>query len=196
MSRKLKLQVQISIDGYIAGPNGEMDFMTWSWGNDIKNYVTELTDSMDTIILGRKLAQGFIPHWLSAAEDPKSPEYDFAKKMTEPRKIVFTKTLDSSDPELGAGKWPTTELAKGNLQEEINKLKSESGSDIMVYGGAEFVSNLIKEGLIDELHLFVNPVAVGKGLPIFQTINKKQDLKLLQSQSFDCGINVLVYELK
>ena len=97
MSRKLKLQVQISIDGYIAGPNGEMDFMTWNWGDDIKNYVTELTNSVDTIILGRKLAQGFIPHWLAATEDPKSPEFEFAKKMTEPRKIIFTRTLKSTD---------------------------------------------------------------------------------------------------
>jgi dihydrofolate reductase len=189
LSRKLKLQVQISIDGYIAGPNGEMDFMTWSWGDDIKNYVSELTNSMDTIILGRKLAQGFIPHWLSISEDPNNPEYPFAKLMIDPRKIIFTKTLDGVE-------WKTTELAKGNLVDEINKLKNENGKDIMVYGGAEFVSNLIKESLIDELHLFVNPVLIGKGLPIFQNLDKKQDLKLLQSQAFDCGINVLAYSLK
>ncbi len=189
MGRKLKLQVQISIDGYIAGPNGEMDFMTWTWGDDIKNYVTELTSSMDTIILGRKLAQGFIPHWLAVGEDPKSPEYEFARKMTDPRKIIFTKTLDSVT-------WKTTELAKGDLVEEINKLKYEAGKDIIVYGGAEFVSNLIKEGLIDEFHLFINPVAVGNGLPIFKALSDKQNFKLLHSKAFDCGINVLAYELK
>ena len=189
MSRKLKLQVQISVDGFIAGPNGEMDWMNWNWSEDIKKYVTQLTDSMDTIILGRKLAQGFIPHWLAAAEDSKNPEYEFAKKMTDPKKIIFTKTLDSVG-------WKSTELAKGNLKEEINKLKSEKGKDIIVYGGAEFVSSLIKEALIDELHLFINPVAVGKGLPIFQGISQKQDFKLLKSKAFDCGITVLAYELK
>ena len=109
--------------------------------------------------------------------------------MTDPRKIIFTKTLDKVE-------WKTTELAKGNLAEEINKLKNENGKDIIAYGGAEFVSNLIKEGLIDELHLFVNPVAIGKGMPIFQELNKKQDFKLLHSQAFDCGINVLAYSLK
>lgn len=189
MSRKLKLQVQISIDGFIAGPNGEMDFLTWAWSEDGINYVTELTDSMDTIILGRKLAQGFIPHWLAAAEDPKNPENAFAHKMINPRKVIFTKTLNKVD-------WKTTELAKGDLVEEINKLKNESGKDIIVYGGAEFVSNLLKEGLIDELHLFVNPVAVGKGLSIFQELKQKQDFKLLHSKAFDCGINVLAYKLK
>jgi len=189
LSRKLILQVQISIDGFIAGPYGEMDWMNWNWGDDIKNYVTKLTDSIDTIILGRKLAQGFIPHWLVAGEDPKNPEYEFARKMTDPRKIIFTKTLDSVN-------WKTTELAKGNLVEEINNLKNEDGKDIIVYGGAEFVSNLIKEGLIDELHLFVNPTAVGKGMPIFQNIDKKQDFKLINSQAFNCGIIVLAYSLK
>ena len=189
MSRKLKLQIQMSVDGFIAGPNGEMDFMTWNWGDDIKNYVGELTNSMDTIILGRKLAQGFIPHWLSVAEDPNNPEYPFAKLMTDPRKVIFTKTLDKVE-------WKTTELAKGNLTEEINKLKNENGKDIIAYGGAEFASNLIKEGLIDELHLFVNPVAIGKGMSIFKAINEKQDFKLLHSQSFDCGINVLAFSLK
>jgi len=189
MSRKLKLQVQISVDGFIAGPNGEMDWMQWNWGDDIKKYVTELTDSMDTIILGRKLAQGFIPHWLSVAEDLNNPEYEFGKQMTDPRKVIFTKTLSSVE-------WKTTELAKGNLVEEINKLKNGVGKDIIVYGGAEFVSNLIKERLIDELHLFVNPTAIGKGLPIFQNLDGKQDFNLLHSKSFDCGITVLAYELK
>ena len=189
MSRKLKLQMQMSVDGYIAGPNGEMNFMTWNWGDDLKKYVAELTNSMDTIILGRKLAEGFIPHWLAAGEDPSNPEYEFAKKMTDPRKIIFTKTLDSVD-------WKTTELAKDNFIEVINKLKNETGKDIIVYGGAEFVSNLIKKGLIDELHLFINPVAIGKGLSIFKNLKEKQDFKLLNSQSFECGINVLVYGLK
>ncbi|MCB0753781.1 MAG: dihydrofolate reductase [Ignavibacteriae bacterium] len=189
MGRKLKLQVQISIDGFIAGPNGEMDFFTWNWSNDIKKYVTELTNSMDTIILGRKLAQGFIPHWLTIAENINNPEYEFGKQMTDPRKIIFTKTLDNVD-------WKTTELAKGDLVQEINKLKNESGKDIIVYGGAEFVSNLLKESLIDELHLFVNPVAIGKGLPIFQNLDKKQEFKLLHTQAFDCGINVIAYKLK
>lgn len=189
MSRKLKLQVQISVDGFIAGENGEMDWMTWNWGDDIKNYVKELTDSMDTIILGRKLAEGFIPHWLAIAEDPKNPEYEFGKQMTDPHKVIFTKTLDNVE-------WKTTELAKGNLVEEINRLKSQNGKDIIVYGGAEFVSNLIKEGLIDELHLFVNPAAIGKGMSIFNKLDQKQDLILFHSQAFDCGINVLSYSLK
>lgn len=189
MSRKLKLQVQISIDGFIAGHNGEMDWIQWNWGDDIKKYVAELTDSIDTIIMGRKLAQGFIPHWSKVAENPNNSEYEFAKKMIDPPKYIFTKTLENIE-------WPNTILLKGELQIEVNRMKDRLGKDIIVYGGAEFVSNLIKEELIDELHLFVNPTAIGKGLPIFNQLTKTQKLKLIDSRTFNCGINLLAYRLE
>lgn len=189
MSRKLKLQVQISIDGFIAGPNGGMDWLQWDWSNDIKKYVEELTDSIDTIILGRKLAEGFIPNWENIASDPNSPEFKAGKLFAETPKVVFSETLKDS-------KWNKTILANGSLAEEVNKLKSENGKDIITYGGAEFVSNLIKEKLIDELHLFVNPTALGNGMPIFNEVTKNQNFNLLSSQAFECGINALTYELK
>ena len=66
--RKLKLQIQLSIDGFIAGPNGEMDWMIWNWDDKLKDFVTQLTESTDTIVLGRKLAEGFIPYWRSNKE--------------------------------------------------------------------------------------------------------------------------------
>lgn len=187
MSRKLKLQIQTSINGYVAGPNGEMDWMTWDWTNDIKNYVSELTESVDTILLGRKMADGFISHWSSVLANPQNPEFDFAKKMVDYNKVVFTNTLDKSV-------WANTELAKGNLTEEINKLKNSNGKDIIVYGGATFVSNLIKESLIDELHLFVNPTAIGRGMSVFSTLEKKQNFKLIHAIGFDCGITLLNYQ--
>ena len=72
--RKLKLQVQMSIDGFIAGPNGEMDWMNVNWGDDINNYVANITEPIDTIVLGRKLAEGFIPYWAGVAANPDNPE--------------------------------------------------------------------------------------------------------------------------
>jgi dihydrofolate reductase len=187
--RKLKLQVQISVDGFICGPNGEMDWLTWSWNDDIKNYVTELTDSVDTILLGRKMAPGFIGHWTNVLTNPNDESYPFAKKMIDKPKIVFTKTLDKSE-------WENTTLAKGEFADQIKKLKSQPGKDIIVYGGAGFDSSLIKEKLVDELHLFVNPAVIGKGLPIFKTISAKQSFKLIRSTPFDCGIVLLHYELQ
>ena len=182
--RKLKLQVQISVDGYIAGPNGEMDWMVWNWDDKIKKYVFELTEPVDTILLGRKMTDGFISHWSDVMSKPDDPSYAFAKKMIETPKVVFTKTLNKS-------RWVNTDIATGDLTDEINKLKSQNGKDIIVYGGASFDSSLIKAGLIDEFHLFVNPAAIGNGLTIFKDLNEVQKFSLVKSIAFDCGIVLL-----
>jgi dihydrofolate reductase len=187
--RKLKLQVQMSVDGFIAGPNGEMDWMQWNWDDNLKNYVNELTESIDTIILGRKMTEGFIAYWTDVMTKPDSPEYAIAKKMIETPKVVFTKTLTES-------KWANTDIAKEDLSDEINKLKRKEGKDIVVYGGASFDSSLIKARLIDEFHLFVNPTAIGNGMAIFKDLNDRQKLTLVKSTPSDSGIVVLHYEPK
>jgi dihydrofolate reductase len=185
--RKLKLQVQMSVDGYIAGPNGEMDFLARNWDEKLIKYVTELTEPIDTIVLGRKLAEGFIPHWAAAAADSANPEHDAGVKFNGTPKVVFSKSLDKS-------KWDNTVLAKGDFVDEIAKLKKQDGKDIIAYGGATFVSGLVKQGLIDEYHLFINPVAIGKGMTIFKELEVKQNLTLVKATPCDCGIVVLRYE--
>jgi dihydrofolate reductase len=187
--RKLKLQVQMSVDGYIAGPNSEMDWMVWDWDDKLKRYVDELTEPVDTILLGRKMTDGFISHWSDVMTKPNDPEYAFAKKMIETPKVVFTKTLNKSQ-------WINTDIATGDLTDEINKLKSQNGRDIIVYGGATFDSSLIKAGLIDEFHLFINPAAIGNGLTLFKDLNEIQKFNLVKSIAFDCGIVLLHYEAK
>lgn len=182
--KKLKLQMQVSIDGFVAGPNGEMDWLTWNRDDQLKNYVGDLTASIDTIVMGRKLAQGFIPVWKERLADPQMG--DFARTMVETPKYVFTETLTENP-------WEYTELATGDIVEEVNKLKEGEGKDIIVYGGAGFVSALIKHNLIDEYHLFVNPAAIGKGMPIFNALDNSLTLKLEEAKQFDCGISVLRY---
>lgn len=173
----------MTLEGYITGSNGEMDWMLLDWDDAFKKDVTAITTSVDCIILGRKLAQGFVPHWAA------NPEQEGADKMNNTAKVVFTKTLDKSE-------WPNTVLAKGNLVDEITQLKNQPGNDIIVYGGANFVSSLIKGGLIDEYHLFINPTAIGNGMTIFKELNGKLNLALVKSTSFACGIVVLNYEPK
>ncbi len=179
----------MTVDGYIAGLNGEMDWITFNWDDELKNYVTAITDPVDCIILGRKLAEGFIPHWASVAANSDNPEFTAGKKFTDTPKVVFTKTLDRSE-------WANTVLAKGDLVDEITNLKKQDGQDIIAYGGAIFVSALIQHGLIDEFHLFINPAAIGNGLTIFKELDRTQNLRLVKSVSFDCGIVVLNYEPK
>jgi len=185
--RKLKLQVQMSVDGYVAGANGELDWMTWDWDDKLKEYVNDLHKPVDTILLGRKMADGFITYWTSVVANPDDPQHEFGKKMTDTPKVVFTKTLDKSD-------WTNTELVKGDLSDEVKKLKEQSGKDIIVYGGAGFVTSLIKADLIDEYLLFINPVALGDGLRIFDGLERKLDLTLKDSIQYDCGIVVQAYK--
>jgi dihydrofolate reductase len=185
--RKLKLQVQMSIDGCIAGPNGEMDWMVGLQDDKGNKYVNELTDSIDTILLGRKMTDVFISYWSDVINKPDDPWYALAKKMIEIPKVVFTKTLNKS-------KWINTDIATGDLTDEIIKLKSREGKDMVVYGGASFDSSLIKLGLIDEFLLFINPVAIGNGMTIFKDLNEIQKFNMVKSIAFDSGIVLLHYE--
>ncbi len=187
--RKLKLQMQISVDGFVAtGPNDEQKWVTWVW-DEIKQYVTELIDTTDTIAIGRKLAVDYIPYWQTVVTKPDDPMFEVAKRIVSAKKIIFTKTLNKSE-------WDNTELAKGNLVDEFINLKGREGKDIIVYGGSSFVSSLIREGLINEFHLFVNPVALGTGVPIFDKLDSARQLKLKKSFVYDCGIVLLNYDLR
>lgn len=137
--------------------------------------------------MGRHLAEGFIPHWQAVAADPDNPEVETGKLFTDTSKVVFSRTLTTSP-------WDNTSVAN-NLVDDVNTLKQKDGGDIITYGGSEFVSSLIQHQLIDEFHLFVNPVALGTGMPMFQTLANTQNLSLSRSQVFDCGIVLLCYQL-
>jgi len=187
--RKLKLHVEISIDGCIAGPNNEMDWIDFSWNEKLREFEDRLHDPVDTILLGRKMTNEFISYWFDVINKPDDPEYSIAKKMVETPKIVFTKTLNKSE-------WPNTEIATGDLKEEITNLKSQEGGDIIVYGGASFDSSLIKENLIDEYYLFINPVVIGNGKTIFKDLKEIRKLSLVESITFDSGTVLLHYEVK
>ncbi len=179
--RKLKLQVQMSVDGFVAGPEGQLDWMTEHDAGVIARIV-QITDSSDTILLGRKMTDGFIKYWESV--QPDSPEYVFARKMVDTPKVVFSKTLKRVE-----GK--NVRVETGDLVQAINQLKSQRGKDIVVYGGATFVSELIAHDLIDELNIFVNPVAIGRGLRIFKD---RRALRLTGSKSFASGMVINTYE--
>ncbi len=179
--------MQTTVDGFVAGTNGKLDWMISNSDDKILEHINSLTDSFDTILMGRKMTDGFVKYWTGVAENPASPEFALAKKMVDYPKIVFSKTLDESP-------WANTVLAKGDLNSEVSRLKNQTGKDMIVYGGVGFVSSLIKENLIDEYNFFVNPVAIGKGMTIFNGLVEKFDLRLVKSQTFDGGIVVLCYE--
>ncbi|MEU6040252.1 dihydrofolate reductase family protein [Actinomadura sp. NPDC047616] len=182
--RTVKLQLQISVDGYMAGPNGELDWVTGPWTDDINAYVEKIWDPVDCIVLGRRLAEGFIPAWESGPEGETQEGID---KMNNTPKVVISNSLTESP-------WNNAVVAGGDVAATINKLNAESGGDIMVCGGGTLTRALIAQGLIDELHLFVNPVALGSGMPVFPDGDGYHRLRLAGSRTFDCGIAVLHLE--
>lgn len=161
--RKLKLQVQMTVDGFVAGPDGQLD---WMWLPGFRDEVMfqkviDLAAGCDTILLGRKMTQGFVEHWENVVDNqPNSDEQPLAQLMVNLRKIVFSRTLT-------AIKGRNVEVQNGDLATAIRTLKNQPGKDLIVYGGANFVSSLITLNLIDEYYIYRNPVAIGKGLSIF-----------------------------
>ena len=183
--RKVKLQMQMTINGYVAQPNGKNDWMTWNPDDELTAFMSSLLDTSDTLLLGRKTAEGIINYWEDTAIE--NPTHPFAKKIAALPKVVFTKTLDKST-------WNNTTLAKGNLAEEIAGLKKQNGKDILVFGGAGFVSSLINEGLIDEYHLIVNPTAIGSGMTIFNSFESVRKFTPIQAKLYPGGKIVLSYK--
>ncbi len=176
--------MQITVDGFVAGPSGELDWMTWEMGEKINAYITELMNTSDTILMGRKMTKEFVTYWENVLDNqPDSPEHPFAERMVNLPKIVFSKTVDHIDGR-------NVRVENGDLVEKVNELKNQEGKDLLVYGGANFVSSLIEHGLIDELNLFIHPVAISEGLRIFSGRTK---LKLINSQLHDSGIVINTY---
>jgi dihydrofolate reductase len=183
--RKLKLQIQMTIDGFVGGPNGENDWVFLSGTPDpealkqITGFGVELATSCDTLLLGGKLAaDGFCKHWENVADNqPDSPWNPLAQLITNHRKIAF-----SSSETTPPGR--NLEVENGDLATAVRALKEQPGKDILVYGGANFVSSLISLNLIDEYYIIINPVAIGAGLSIFK---ERKILKLESSMAFKSG---------
>lgn len=176
----------MTINGYVGGPNGENDWMTWNPDDEFIDFMKSNFDSSDTILLGRKLVTGgFIGHWEKTAVS--NPDHPFAKKIVDTPKIVFSKTINEST-------WNNTTLSKGNLADELAELKKQNGEDILVIGGANFVSSLIKEGLIDEYHLIINPTAISNGMAIFNELDRIQKFTPISAKLYSGGKTVLSYK--
>ena len=180
----------------MGGPDGDVDWRTWNWDDKLKKFAYPLRDVCDSIFLGRKMAEVFIPHFeetvnkgqLENADKESHEKFDYANRMVSMPKIVFTKTILKFD-----GK--NVFVENGDFVTAIQNLKRKEGKDMIVYGGAGFVSSLIKEGLIDEFNFFVNPIVINKGLRIFDLLEHRQKLSLISATGYECGISVLVFKL-
>jgi len=189
--RKLIMKMSITVDGFVAGPNGEKDWIFKSSDETSRAWVVERNWEADLIIMGRKSFEGMTPYWPTATGP-------FAAPMNEIPKAVFTQkgfkvALSNAEQSPAAASWSEALVFDGDLAEEIKKLKSQPGKPIWAIGGAGFMRSLIQTGLLDEYLLVTHPVVLGKGLEIFNGIKQPVDLKLADTRSFPGGIVANTY---
>jgi dihydrofolate reductase len=194
--RKLKLEMQVSLDGFASDANGDPSWMLWCWGDNwtwdeaLRRYHIDLTTSSDCILLSRKMAEeGFCEHWERVAENAADPQSSFAKPISEMRKLVFTKSGFQT-------KSRNAEVVRGDFANEIEKPKREDGKGILVYGGPIFAASLLAAELVDEMHIFVNPTALGSGRSMFKDLGHRANFDLSNATAFACGVAVLEYSRK
>lgn len=154
--RKLLVTMWVTLDGFIAGPNGEMDWVTRLYDAAMGQYEDAVVSAADTLLLGRVTYESFAGSWPNVPDNPivSEGEREYARKLNAMRKVVFSKSLDSVD-------WNNSMLVNEIVPEEIEKLKQESGRDMIIYGSASVVQELTNLGLIDEYQLLVHPVVLG-----------------------------------
>lgn len=186
--RKIVVTAWVTLDGFVSGPAGEMDFVGRFYDEVMGEYETELVNSGDTLLLGRKTYESFAGSWPTVPDNPDVSEGEriYARQLNSMRKVVFSKTL--TDPS-----WEHTDVLTDVRRAEIEQLKAESGSDIIVYGSASIVRQLTDFGLIDEYHLLLHPVALGGGLSLFGALQGPTDLVFDSATPHPSGVVKLIY---
>ena len=188
--RKVIVSMNVTLDGFMAGPNCELDWHFNYWNEEMARYAGEQLSKADTILLGRVTYNAMAKYWPSKIRDLLCPREDvaFASMINDYQKVVFSKTLQHTD-------WNNSRLAKESIRKEIVKLKQQPGKDMIVYGSGSIVSALAKSGLIDEYILWLHPVVLGKGKMLFKNTNTRSKLKLSSTRTFNTGVIILYYQL-
>jgi dihydrofolate reductase len=179
--RKIIAQEMVSLDGFFAGPNGELDWFVWD--EVLKDYSISTLSVVDTLLFGRVTYELMAGYWPSATEEDPV----ITKGMNSLQKIVFSKSLKSAD-------WNNSRLVREVIPEEIMQLKQQSGKDMVIYGSGTLVSAFANLGLIDEYRFIVNPVVLGSGKPLFKGFKDRFNLKLLEARTLGSENVLLSYQ--
>jgi dihydrofolate reductase len=180
--RKLIWQMNVTIDGFMEGPNRDLNDTAQVMDEDFDRYASEMLKSIDAIFLGRRTYQLFAGYWPSAT----GPDAD---RLNELPKIVFSRTLEKVE-------WKNSRLVKENVAEEVARLKEQPGKDLALFGSADLASTLMRLGLIDEYRIFVTPTILGSGTPMFKDIKDRIGLNLSKATTWSSGIVALYYQSK
>ncbi|KAA2239350.1 dihydrofolate reductase family protein [Chitinophaga agrisoli] len=195
--RKLIMNMSVSLDGFVAGAEGEKDWVFKTGDEESLAWKVGEIHQAGLIIMGRKSFETMATYW------PTAPG-PFAAPMNEIPKAVFTKNgfkpIDALQSIIGnqspaVASWAETQVFDGDLAEEIRELKAQPGKPILALGGAGFMQNLIATGLIDEYHLAIHPIVLGSGQPIFTGLKIPLYLKLAEVKAFPKGIIAKTYHV-
>ncbi|AXI04220.1 dihydrofolate reductase family protein [Aquirhabdus parva] len=190
--RKIVSFVHVSLDGFVASIDEGMHSLGWiSISEDLFAYVEQRIQQTNTALYGRVTFEMMESYWPTAADAPDASAHDHAHSRwyKAARKVVLSKTLTEKDH-------PNTHIISSNLSDEINTLKQSAGSDILIFGSPSATHALMAENLIDEYWLFVNPILLARGIPLFQNIQDRTALTLVKSHIFASGVVCLQYEVK
>jgi dihydrofolate reductase len=184
--RKIISFMHISLDGFAAGLNGEMDWIKVN--EEIFDHVGKRISESDTALYGRVTFQMMENYWPTAGDKPNATRHDIehSKWYNKARKVVLSKTMKDTG-------LTNTIIISDNLPDRINELKRGADNEILLFGSPRATHSLIQLDLIDGYWLFVNPIILGKGIPLFADIKDKIKLKLLNSHEFTCGVTALNY---
>ena len=184
---KIVLFMHTTLDGFVAGPNGEMDWINVD--DEIFDFAGNNTDNADTALYGRVTYQMMESYWPTAADQPTATKHDIKHSnwYNSVTKVVLSRSLKGQN-------LPNTKIINDNLAAEIKKLKQGTTKDILIFGSPGAVHSLLEENLIDDFWLFINPVLLGQGIPLFSDIKDRIKLKLITSHDFASGVVCLHYE--
>lgn len=179
--KKLIFQMSVSLDGYVEGPNHEID---WHLVDEEFNaYAVEVLQATDVLIMGRRTYELMAGYWPTAADnDPVVKE-----KMNNTPKLVFSRTLKKVE-------WQNSRLAVGSIADEVARLKQVPGDGLLPVGGSELAASFLEQGLMDELRIILTPILLGGGKTVFDGIKKRYPLRLLSTKGFKSGNVVVTYE--
>jgi len=175
-----------SLDGFVAGLNGEMD---WIKVDDAMfDFVGTMTDKADAALYGRVTYQMMESYWPTAGEKPNASKHDIEHSLwyNSVSKIVLSKTIK----EVGL---KNTKVISENITDNINKLKQQEGKNILIFGSPSASNSILNKGLVDEFWIFVNPILLGQGIPLFKDISQSVKLSLIETKTFDIGVIALHY---
>jgi dihydrofolate reductase len=184
--RNLIFFMHTSLDGFVAGLNGEMDWINLD--NAMFDFVGTMTDQADTALYGRVTYEMMQSYWPKAGEQLNATKHDIEHSTwyNKVSKVVLSKTIHETGLR-------NTKVISDQLSDNINKLKQQDGKNILIFGSPGASQSLLNQGLIDEFWLFVNPIILGKGMPLFKNITGATKLKLVESKTFACGVIALQY---